>query len=257
MSTTLINRYILWKMGYFRDQKGILNRYQNELSNWNPHLSNTRTYIMDTVKDKSPENIAILGSGWMLDVPIDELINISKSITLFDIIHPSKIINKYKRYENIKFIDVDLTGGIVEQVYKQLNINKVKRSGFVYDLHHQSIDLNKFDLVISVNILNQLDILLKENIISKIEVTKEDIEFLSTLIQSFHIRTLPIGKSCLISDYEELLIDKCGKQVGKNNLIFTDLPEGKNRKTWQWIFDTNQKYYKDINVTFNVEALTF
>ena len=258
MSTDLKNSFVLWKMGYLKDQNGILNRYYNEQKNWISHLSNTKSYILEIVNKTEPNNIAFLGSGWLLDIPFEEIFSKIKSVTLFDIIHPHKIKNIFKRNSNVKFENIDLTGGLVKQVYNYLYSKKIRNNSFIKKLQvHNSFDLSNFDLVISVNILSQLDIILKDKILSKIKLKEEDIEYLSTLIQSYHIKSLPKGKSCLITDYEELLIDKNGNKVKKNNLLYINLPEGENCKTWQWVFDTKQNYYKKYNVTFNVIALTF
>ncbi|MFC2136557.1 hypothetical protein ACFLTE_00130 [Bacteroidota bacterium] len=258
MSTGLKYNFILWRMGYYHDQNGILTRFYNELNNWESHLMNTKSYILEFIKNSNPSNIAILGSGWLLDVPLEDILITSRSLTLIDIVHPSKIRNKYKRNEGIKFVNADLTGGLIKQVYNILFLNKKKNDLILSKLQPQNfIDLNKFDLIISVNILNQLDILLIDKIMSRMNISKEEINSLSELIQTYHINSLPIGKSCLITDFEELLFDKNGEQVKKNNLLFTKLPDGKNKKTWQWIFDTKQNYYKDYNVNYNVLALTF
>ncbi len=251
-------KYILWRMGYFRDQRGIINRFLNEEDNWLNHIENTKSHIIELIKDKKPDTIAILGSGWLLDVPINEISEFVKSVDLIDIIHPSEILNKYKSNSKINFIQHDLTGGLIKQSYQLIYSKKKIRNNFIENFHPENtIDFNRYDLIISVNILNQLDIILKDKIMSILKVKHEELEDFSGLVQEFHINSLPKGKSCLITDYEELLFNKKDELVKTNNLLFADLPESENKKIWEWKFDTKMNYYDNYKVTFNVIALTF
>ena len=61
------------KMGYISDQEGIMKRYLNEQDKWEFHLQNTRQFILDSFKDVQIRNLAIFGSGWLLDLPLEEL----------------------------------------------------------------------------------------------------------------------------------------------------------------------------------------
>jgi len=82
---------LLRKMEYISDQRGIINRYINEGKNWNLHLENTKKYIINSTKTKNKENVAILGSGWLLDLPLSFLNENFKTIYLVDIYHPRQI----------------------------------------------------------------------------------------------------------------------------------------------------------------------
>ena len=61
------------KLGFYKDQQGILTRYLHEQSSWNEHLTNTKNFILEAVSSRHLESIAILGSGWLLDIPVMEL----------------------------------------------------------------------------------------------------------------------------------------------------------------------------------------
>ena len=64
---------ILKKFGFFKDQNGIINRYLREKEAWQAHLSNTRDFIINSSMNKDNSKAVILGSGWLLDIPVDEL----------------------------------------------------------------------------------------------------------------------------------------------------------------------------------------
>lgn len=64
-------------MGYLNDQQGIMNRYLGESKQWEKHLPRCRKFITSTFEDpgggEKKESVAVLGSGWLLDVPLDHL----------------------------------------------------------------------------------------------------------------------------------------------------------------------------------------
>jgi hypothetical protein len=75
-------------MGYICDQEGIMNRYIREKKSWDLHFGKTREFINGCFSDKSIDSVAVLGSGWLLDVPLEEMKNRYKKIFLVDIHHP-------------------------------------------------------------------------------------------------------------------------------------------------------------------------
>ena len=73
-----INNRVLRKFGFKKDQNGIINRYLREKGSWKTHLSNTKKFITDFTKNKAKNSCVVLGSGWLLDVPIEYLTRISR-----------------------------------------------------------------------------------------------------------------------------------------------------------------------------------
>jgi hypothetical protein len=61
-------------MGFIKDQEGIMNRYLRESSQWKKHLEKTRNFISGSFSHTEAETVAVLGSGWLLDVPLDHLV---------------------------------------------------------------------------------------------------------------------------------------------------------------------------------------
>lgn len=246
---------ILKRMGYFDDQEGIINRYINEESNWLSHLSKTKEFIIRSVQKIQPENIAVLGSGWLLDVPYEFLAGNCKNVFLYDIRHPRQIVHKLKKYRNINLINYDITGGAIEEVYTIMNssnptvtsLNEIEIPGFVLN--------EPIDYIVSVNILNQLDNLILEYIRKFAFPDKSAIEILQRNIQLAHISSLLKSNSCLITDYEELLYDRTGKLVSANPLLFCNLPSANYTKEWLWNFDTQMTYYPNRTTIFKVIAL--
>lgn len=246
---------ILRTFGFKSDQEGIMSRHLREHGGWNPHLNNTRQAIIDAMQSKPRKMACILGSGWLLDVPIDELSQSFDEVVLVDIFHPRQIVNRVEKLGNVSVQILDLSG-VVESVYdalqqkKQITVNDITFTNTLADL---CACLNP-DFVVSVNLLNQLDILITDYLKEKQAMVPDEIFRFKQLIQKHHITQLPVGKSYLITDFEEQIFLRDGNLERSNPLVFIDLPKNDQTRYWQWNFDSLQTYYDYRTTVFNVMA---
>ncbi len=246
---------ILAKIGYYHDQKGILNRYLREVQNWNFHLEKSKSAIADGITGKARNKVIVLGSGWLLDVPLEELAKSFQEVWLADIYHPPQIIKKASQFPNIRFIQVELTG-MAEQVYNSIKVYR-KSKYKTPDREFNStipIDLNSYDYVISCNILDQLDIILTDFLKENNIYSTEEIELIIKKIQKTHLDSLPLNKTTLICDLEELLVNADDQIISKRPLVHVSFP-GSVIESWIWKFDTQMTYYPDFNTYFKVGVL--
>lgn len=245
---------ILKNMGFFADQTGIMNRYINEKENWDEHLNKSKSFIIQCLEKRKPGQVVVLGSGWLLDVPMDFLLKNCENIYLIDIRHPEEVMLKYKYNQKIHFIHADITGGAIEKVYQILrkpknifeDLQKVNPPGLNLDL--------TVDYQISVNVMCQLDILILEYLRSFKYFNNLAFKTLRQNIQSAHIQLLQKTDSCLITDYEELVFNRTDEMVEKNLMVYSELPEGLLMKEWTWKFDTLMTYYPNRKTYFKVKA---
>ena len=105
-------------MNFLSDQEGIISRFMNETSNWEPHLRKSREFILTCLRGKNVPVISILGSGWLLDVPLEELQKKCKKIYLIDIFHPPQILRKIRDLSQVEAIQMDITGGVINKAYQ-------------------------------------------------------------------------------------------------------------------------------------------
>lgn len=244
-------------MKYISDQQGIIERYLEEHEGWKLHLENTRSFIMDCVKKYTPESVIIMGSGWLLDVPLKELIPMCKRIYLADIWHPRQVRAMIQKYPNCSLVYTDLTGGAVKQVYDL--VKSFRKTGNMESL--RSISSSKPELpdknsyMISLNILNQLDIILVDYIKRFIKYSDEEIREFRKQIQENHLAFLKPGQSCLIVDREEIVSDSKNQVVATKKPVYAELPEGKKRMEWKWSFDQGGAFNKGNKTEFNVIAI--
>lgn len=249
----------LRKMQYIPDQQGIMNRYIREKANWDIHFKNSKDFILKSAKTKQKGKAVILGSGWLLDLPLEELANQFSEIVLIDIYHPKQILHKIKKYVNVYATKADITGGLVDYFYEKISIDKKKKEKSLIDINTSySYKIpTDVDFVVSLNIMCQLHIILvdyikKFNLYSEKELIKLD-----TQIQQSHLDILPKGKSCIITDIEEEIYDSHDNLIGINPLINIELPEGNFNRKWQWKFDSLMTYREDAKTYFNDIAIDF
>lgn len=246
---------ILKKLNYFSDQRGIFERYLNEAESWNIHLEKTKNSIITAAQKTSKNSCAILGSGWLLDIPVEQLAEQFKEVYLFDIIHPSQIKHKLSKLRNIKFVEIDITGGAIQQIYDSVQMYKsYKKRKELKDFIITGFQYAKeFDFVASVNILSQLDQILINYIKNYNLYSDDELKVFSQIVQQKHLETLPEGKTCLITDVKEIILDKNDKIEHEKQILSVELPTEKIFSEWQWHFD-KFNYYPNKKVVFQVVA---
>lgn len=241
------------RMGFPQIQAGIIRRFLREEGAWTSHLNNSRNFILEIVKEVKPKTIRILGSGWLLDIPILELVELCDSIVLEDIVHPSQIVNKYSSDSRIKFEYADITNGIVDICYSQKK-RDFQYNSFIDQLNTVNLKNYSEDLIVSSNILSQPSIMLTDYLVAKLKLTNLQINSFAELVQQKLIDALPKGKTVVISDYEEEYYDEDNKLIGSKPTIFINLPFDSTRKEWNWNFDTKMFYKEDCKTILKVVA---
>jgi hypothetical protein len=248
------SRKILRRMDYISDQKGILRRYLRENDGWNEHIRKSGDFITEVLQSNEINYIVVLGSGWLLDFPVEKILNLVPKITLVDIHFPPQVLRKVKNLKRVDCVAADITGGYIESVYQQL-----KKSPMEFNLREKinppHIAPEKGKLIISLNILNQLDILLVDYINQKTMPGKEWINQFRKTLQEAHIRMLKEHPFILITDYREILINTKGERLEEKELIFTELPPGDREQEWEWQFDTYQLYNAHADTRMKVRAV--
>jgi len=245
------------RMGYLKDQEGIMNRYIRESSTWKKHLEHTRKFIAGSFQESEAESVAVLGSGWLLDVPLEDLLLRFKHIYLVDIHHPIQIRKKTESIKQIELIEEDLTGGAIEQIWQLFRESRTSlQEGKLLDQISLKVPLKQIevDALISVNLLNQLDILLCDYIRKRGPFQQEALAPFRSLIQKFHLDWISSFPGCLVTDIREVVVDKNGTESSKA-LLYTNLPPGSRRKSWWWDFDTRGTYHPGSRTRMEVQAI--
>ncbi len=250
-------RRILNRMGYYNYQNGLIYRHVNQADGWDSHLNNCRDYILKSLELLKPDRVTVLGSGWLLELPLSEMLERTSSICLVDIIHPPDVISQAGKLKNIEIIEADVTGGLIETIWKEAGKMRIIKK--LVSLDNISIPEFKpgFDpgMVISLNILTQLESLLISFLKRRSKITDEVLTGFRRNIQNKHIDFLKKNCAVLISDYAEIITNKAGITTQIPTLL-AELPEGKDKKEWTWNFDqTGEDLYNSRSI-MKVLALT-
>lgn len=241
---------ILHRLGYYSYLDGLIRRYPQQQGKWDSHLDNCRRFILRAVETVKPSKLTVLGSGWLLDFPLAEILESGMEVTLIDIAHPPELKKQIAGNKNITLTEDDVTGGFIREVW-----NKAGKLPFYRRLHSltdivvpEFNTVNDPGLIISLNILSQLDVLPVRFLRTKADADEREFEKLREKIHSAHIRFLEKHRSVLITDYEEITYGKSGKTVTRPTVL-ASLPEGVLREEWVWDFDlTGTDYYNERSV---------
>lgn len=241
------------RMNYASEQTYIAQRMQQEQGGWQSHLNNSKKFIAEFIREKSSKTINILGSGWLLDVPIDSIIEQFDRIVLTDIYHPKQIINKYSKFTNIEFHTADLTNGVIDLTY---SLSKRNFNFEEYIAKIKTIKPTNYeeDLIVSINLLSQLSIFITDYLTKKVTLNNNQVNEIAFAIQQKHLMSLPQNRSILVTDYEEEFIDEDDTFIGSKPTLFTDIPRNQHTKEWTWKFDSLMTYKEDYKTNLKVIA---
>lgn len=251
-------KYILEEMGFISDQKGILKRYEREKNNWKEHILRTKNHILQYCNNIDNNELYVLGSGWLLDFPIEKIYDRFDKIFLIDVYHPKKVTKQYESQNKVEFIEGDITGGLIEFTFNLVkNYIKYPNKPDIFSFNNFRIKNISNKAIISLNILNQLDILIIDYLLEFKIFNEDEILQIRKIIQENHISLLMQNKSCLITDYEQVNTCLKTKIQSKYNLLHINVPEKNKTEFWDWKFDNTGRYLKNNNVTLKVLATTF
>ena len=203
---------MLTRMGYYNYQNGLIYRHINQEGAWENHLERCRQFIIRALDFYNPEKITVLGSGWLLDFPMAEIIERTKQICLIDIVHPPDVINQAGKFKNVELIERDITGGLIEEVWRMSKeYSFYKRSQILKNILVPEYKPDEDPgLVISLNILTQLESLLVDFIKKRSKTKEEEINLFRAEIQKQHISFLMKHQSVLITDLAEVITSRTG-----------------------------------------------
>jgi len=219
-----------------------MRRYILEREAWAIHLENTRQAVKDFAGNKDRSQCLVFGSGWWLDVPTEYLCSHFDKVVFSDISHPTQILKKAKSYTNLSLMTVDITGSVSEIWNYVKQLKRKSRLEAILDIidNADMPDAAVFppsDYYVSVNILSQLSVFIRRYLNHKTLLSSDEIRLTERRLQERHLELLPKGKSCLVTDYNEIYTErKTGKRT-KRKLIYTDLPDESERRQWTWTFD--------------------
>lgn len=107
------------QMGYGREVVSLEARHRRCRDAWAPHLQASRDLIAAAAEDcPGTRHAVVLGSGPLLDVPLDSLARRFDRVDLVDIVHTKSARRRAQAHDNVTLVLADISG-VAPAVYAQ------------------------------------------------------------------------------------------------------------------------------------------
>jgi hypothetical protein len=241
------------RMGYLYELLGIRGRYGRCRAAWEPHLERTRS-IIGRAAARCPEKrkAVVLGSGMLLDVPLDDLARDFREVVLVDLIHPLRARWRGRRLGNVRLVGADISG-VAEQVYRvardrSANLPRAEPSLLLDDA--------QVDLVASVNLLSQLPYLPAEYLLKAGVHAPAVIEEFARGVVEAHLAYLRkfAGVVALVGDIERLTYDRNGGLIERLSALRGAAFPGPHEE-WEWHLAPRPEAHRDYSYHRRVGAV--
>ena len=238
-------------MDYIHEIIAMKSRYRRNRAAWEPHLENTRRFVLSSAqKCRSRNRAVVLGAGLLLDVPLKELSSMFREVVLLDIVLLPEVLKSARKYNNVRIVQHDVTS-----LARRLHENILRN---VHELPEGSPVIPEIDdnigLVVSLNIFSQLWVVPRAYALKKLPDLDEDRldDWCGEIVKSHYafLTSLP-SPVCLIADLEFVQRDREGAIVSRGSTVcgFTlPAPDA----SWSWNIapsgEGRQFLSKELNV---------
>jgi len=239
------------RMGYLYEAIGLKCRYKRHPASWQNHLEKTRQFVLSAAgKSQGRGKVIILGSGLLLDVPLETLSSMFREVVLIDIVCLPEVHRRIKEYDNVIFLQQDVTN-IAETLYQNVQYGRRELPSARSVVPEIDKDTG---LVISLNTLSQLTVVLRKYALKKLKgLARDHVEAWCRQIIEAHyafLRSLPCNL-CLIADHRYTKRDRNGRITAQGSTISgISLPAPDDSWTWNIapIGEESRFYSKELDV---------
>lgn len=237
-------------------QRGIARRYAANCDGWMAHAERTKSVVLHFAEGLASPHITLLGSGWLFDCPVRELLNAGFSLTLVDIAHPPQVVQQWKGVTGIEFQELDVTGGLLELLYSTRRMEASAALDGIQGLSPTPKALDIGGAVVSLNLLSQLPYPLQE---AELQFSNTDYKLAASLLQQAHLRLLEcFAQRLLITDVLEYHYTPNTQQPSEPKrlipTVYTSIPWATQPECWVWEFDHTGAYLADCWVNLAVKG---
>lgn len=234
----------LQDLGTPRELAGIHARAQRCRETWRHHLARSQDFIIRRAEAcQSHRRAVILGSGLLLDVPIDALLKRFEEVWLVDLLHFWPVRWSVRNARHARLISLDVTG-VLAPLVQQVRIFGRHGKRFTLPSPHCSflLDHKDLDLVVSLNMLSQLFIAPTEYLDGLKSPDGEHLYSAQELhhygqeIVLMHLRwlqDLPCRHVALMTDYWRRVYNPDGTLNYQESML-ERLPLELTGETWEW-----------------------
>lgn len=204
-------------MGYLRELLNIKKCHGWWGWAWATHFKQTQAVIRAGVEQCAHHRKAvILGSGWLHDVPLDDLAAAFREVILVDIVHPLATRWRVRRRRNVHLLTADITNAVIP-------IHRCAQTAGALpaSLPDLFLDDPEVDFIASVNILSQLPYLPGEYLRQGGVHPEEALESYARGVIRAHldyIGRLP-GVVAIVADVEKQIVSRSDRVIERESTI--------------------------------------
>jgi len=232
--------------GHLAQQVAIWARHKRHGAAWEPHLARCRALALAAARacpEGARRTALVLGSGLLLDVPLDELSALFETVILADMAFVPEVRARAMRLGNVQTLATDLTGRLdrlpealgqpLPDVLGELAAGLAKTRGGL-------------DFAYSANLLSQLPLFALDALPHDLEEPPRA-ELAAAIVRQHldGLRALPCP-ACLVTDVTERGLRQ-GVVDYEADLLFGVAP-GPGGETWAWNMAPNGEAVRGLDV---------
>lgn len=230
------------KLGYLAEAVAIRARHRRCRAAWQSHLENSREAMLEAARACPDRKCAlVMGSGALLDVPVEQLARMFDRVALADVVHPLSARWRVRRLGNVRLVTLDVTG-VLDALAREPRIPESAPQAL-----RGLIQAESPDLAVSANILSQLPLLPLRRLESAGAHTPQELDAFAQRLMADHVSLLEScpGAACLLTD-----IRWHGTAGVENPLRGVVLPPPV--RTWTWNVAPRPEISRDRDVFHEV-----
>ncbi|MEA1651382.1 hypothetical protein UAJ10_20480 [Nitrospirillum sp. BR 11164] len=213
------------RLGYHRESAAITARARRQSAAWASHLANSHRVVSQAAQRFGRGGtLLVLGSGSLLDLPLDTLAPRFSRIILADIAHGPEARWRAGRDAKITLDLVDLTGTVADIV-----------AGRPLKPHCDAYADVAPDLVLSLNLASQLPLAARGLVAAQEGETAAD-ALAADIVRAHLDHVARLATPCLIlADVERRWLDGQGRVLSVEDPLFGLALPGEPLATWPWM----------------------
>ena len=243
------------RMGYLKELIAMDARHRRCRDAWAGHLRECHDLIGKATQGIGHRKVTVLGSGLLLDIPIEELAATFEEVVLVDIVHLPQVEKRVRAFANVDTVSADVAG-IAEAIWEHI------AQGLSVPLPLSTVDAAPYldsDLVISANLLTQLPLKPLELVMAKAPAYSDDeAKTLARNIIDNHLALLAIlpGRVCLLSETQRVVWGGANgdEMIEEIDPLFGARIPASGRK-WTWDIAPRPEINRHIDLRFRMTGI--
>jgi hypothetical protein len=238
------------RLGYVGESFAIRARQRRHSTAWAPHQAETQRFLSDLPVVGA--RLVVLGSGPLLDVPLEALAQRWPEVVLVDVVHARPARTRASALPNVRCVTLDLTGCL----------SALDEGRGVPTPRPPALPQAEGATVVSLNLLSQLPILPLERLAS-LRVDAEAGEAFARALVAGHVRWLRgLGavRAALVSDTQRRWFTRGSEAVEVEDALHGVRLAGAPDRAWTWEvapwgeIDAQTRLTLDVQAWFDVPA---